>query len=212
VDGPTPRDETAQGTKGVGPATAGPQAHRSRSGPHPTPEPTLSRPRAARSADIMSSAQSVVPSYPSSERPYVEWPRLAMGRIFALPSTRLGWWSRGLVGAHALFMVVFNALVAAGQRGGETFFDNLWLTTPILAAGASACGYPLGRAFDTHDRSDTPWAVCPLLRARKGARAPLETNSLDRAHRSYALPQRNAASYLVVASSLAVTGTRPWRV
>lgn len=42
-------------------------------------------------------------------------------------------------------MAVFAALVAAGQRGGDGFFDNLWLTVPVLAAFAAAvAGFVLG--------------------------------------------------------------------
>lgn len=33
---------------------------------------------------------------------------------------------------------VFGAAVAAGQRGGDGFFDNLWLTGPVLVAYAAA--------------------------------------------------------------------------
>ena len=33
--------------------------------------------------------------------------------------------------------VLFQLLVASGQRGGEKFFDNLALTIPILLAGTS---------------------------------------------------------------------------
>ncbi len=35
---------------------------------------------------------------------------------------------------------VFSALVAAGQRGGDTFFSNLWLTVPFLAAALAGLG------------------------------------------------------------------------
>jgi len=35
-------------------------------------------------------------------------------------------------------MALFAILVASGQRGGEGFFDNLWLTIPVLVAFASA--------------------------------------------------------------------------
>ena len=35
-------------------------------------------------------------------------------------------------------MVALQALVASGEEGGETFFDNLWLSGAMLVAAASA--------------------------------------------------------------------------
>lgn len=43
-----------------------------------------------------------------------------------------------LVGLHVVSMLFFGALVDAGQRGGEQFFDNLWLSGTILFAGLFA--------------------------------------------------------------------------
>jgi len=49
----------------------------------------------------------------------------------------MGRWSIGLIASLFLFYVLFQLLVASGQRGGETFFSNLALTIPILLAGIS---------------------------------------------------------------------------
>ena len=46
---------------------------------------------------------------------------------------RLGIGSLGAFGA-------FYALVASGQRGGDTFFSNPWLTWPMLTAVGLAIG------------------------------------------------------------------------
>lgn len=40
--------------------------------------------------------------------------------------------------AFGVLAVVFALMVAAGQRGGEEFFDNLWLAVPGLGAYVAA--------------------------------------------------------------------------
>jgi hypothetical protein len=57
-----------------------------------------------------------------------------------LPTTDLGRWSLVCLAGFAAFLGAFAALVASGQRGGEGFFDNLWLTAPFLIAFAGAVG------------------------------------------------------------------------
>jgi len=39
--------------------------------------------------------------------------------------------------AFIVFFGLFYLFVASGQRGGATFFSNLWLTVPILLAAIS---------------------------------------------------------------------------
>ena len=55
-----------------------------------------------------------------------------------MPTTKLGRWSSLAIVVFGLLMAVFALLVASGQRGGEEFFDNLWLTIPVLAAYGAA--------------------------------------------------------------------------
>ena len=59
-------------------------------------------------------------------------------RVLTLPSTRAGWWAAGLAAGFFRFFGLCMILVAAGHRGGDTFFDNLWLSGTMLAAGFSA--------------------------------------------------------------------------
>ena len=59
-------------------------------------------------------------------------------RILNWPSTRPGWWSVGLLVVFLVFLGIFYALVASGQRGGGTFFSNPWLAMTILTAAGSA--------------------------------------------------------------------------
>jgi hypothetical protein len=56
-------------------------------------------------------------------------------RFIVLPKSYLGKWSIGFIAAFIVFFLIFQLLVASGQRGGETFFSNLALTIPILLAG-----------------------------------------------------------------------------
>ena len=55
-----------------------------------------------------------------------------------MPTTRLGRLALRLDAAAAALFVVFFALVAAGERGGDTFFSNPWLAGSILGAAAAA--------------------------------------------------------------------------
>jgi cytochrome bd-type quinol oxidase subunit 2 len=50
----------------------------------------------------------------------------------------MGWWSTGFFVAFIVLMALFYALVASGQRGGETFFSNPWLSMTLLPAAISA--------------------------------------------------------------------------
>jgi hypothetical protein len=46
------------------------------------------------------------------------------------------WWGRlaiGFTGAFVVFTAVFFGAVISGQKGGETFTDNLWLFVPGLS-------------------------------------------------------------------------------
>ena len=53
------------------------------------------------------------------------------------PRTRLGKWSIWLIIAVIVLFIIFQLLVALGQRGGATFFSNLALSIPMLLAGIS---------------------------------------------------------------------------
>ncbi|OGY27314.1 MAG: hypothetical protein A2Z42_03635 [Candidatus Woykebacteria bacterium RBG_19FT_COMBO_43_10] len=56
-----------------------------------------------------------------------------------LPKTTLGKWSVGLIIAFFLLLATGIAVVSVfKQEGGETFFDNLWISIPMLGAGAAA--------------------------------------------------------------------------
>jgi len=55
-----------------------------------------------------------------------------------MPHTKMGKWSVGLIGAFIVLMLIFYGFIIAGQRGGQYFFDNLYLTIPFVLAGA--CG------------------------------------------------------------------------
>jgi len=55
-----------------------------------------------------------------------------------MPKTTLGKWSVGLIAAFFLLLATGITVVSVfKQEGGETFFDNLWISIPMLGAGAS---------------------------------------------------------------------------
>jgi cytochrome bd-type quinol oxidase subunit 2 len=58
-------------------------------------------------------------------------------KVYFIPKTNLGKWSISLIIIFIVLFVIFQILVASGQRGGETFLDNLWLSVPMLLAATS---------------------------------------------------------------------------
>ncbi len=54
-----------------------------------------------------------------------------------MPKTRPGRWSVGLIGAFIVFYAIFWLFVTSGQRGGATFFSNLFLAVPVVIAAIS---------------------------------------------------------------------------
>lgn len=54
-----------------------------------------------------------------------------------MPKTKLGKWSVNLIGAFIVFLLIFYAIIATGQKGGDTFFSNMYLTIPFLLAAIS---------------------------------------------------------------------------
>jgi drug/metabolite transporter (DMT)-like permease len=59
-------------------------------------------------------------------------------KIKLFPRAKYGKWSIYFILAFAIFLAVFLLLVESGERGGATFFSNLKLTIPFLAAAISA--------------------------------------------------------------------------
>ena len=56
-------------------------------------------------------------------------------KLHFIPKTPLGQWSIWLITVFIVLFIVFQILVASGQRGGATFFSNLALSIPMLIAG-----------------------------------------------------------------------------
>ena len=59
-------------------------------------------------------------------------------RIYLLPKTVLGKWSIELILAFFLLLITGMIVVATGQEGGETIFDNLFISIPMITA--AICG------------------------------------------------------------------------
>ncbi len=60
-----------------------------------------------------------------------------MKKIFIFPESVWGRLSVGSAILFFLFLSLFYSICALGQRGGETFFSNLYLAIPILLAAIS---------------------------------------------------------------------------
>jgi len=52
--------------------------------------------------------------------------------------TTLGKWSVGLIIAFVVMFLILNILIWSGQRGGATFFSNLYLAIPGVLSALSA--------------------------------------------------------------------------
>ncbi|MCP3988596.1 MAG: hypothetical protein GY724_05965 [Actinomycetia bacterium] len=63
------------------------------------------------------------------------------------PRTRPGRWSIMLIVAFGVLLGLFFLAVAVGERGGDAFFDNLWLALPMLAAWLAGAGATATGAF-----------------------------------------------------------------
>jgi len=60
-------------------------------------------------------------------------------KVAFIPKTLLGKWSVGLIVAFFLLLATGMTVVSVfRQEGGETFFDNFWISIPMLSAGAAA--------------------------------------------------------------------------
>jgi hypothetical protein len=82
-----------------------------------------------------------------------------------LPTTTPGRWSLLAVAAFGVLVAFFAILVAAGQRGGDEFFDNLWLALPGLAAylaAVAAFGLGVLAIITSGERSITVVAITIL--------------------------------------------------
>lgn len=54
-----------------------------------------------------------------------------------MPKTLLGRWSVRFIIVFFLLLLSVQLMVASGQTGGETFFDNLYISIPMALAGLS---------------------------------------------------------------------------
>lgn len=65
-----------------------------------------------------------------------------MSAVYVMPRSRPGVWSVMFGVGFVLMETVFFMLVAAGQRGGATFWSNPLLSLPTVAA--AVCGLAAG--------------------------------------------------------------------
>ena len=89
-------------------------------------------------------ASDLRPLYLGIDTPLVDAYNEPM-RFHFKPKTKLGRCSAWLIVAFAIFFGSLQALIASGQRGGDTFFSNLVLAIPgVLAASSGIAAFVTG--------------------------------------------------------------------
>ncbi len=79
------------------------------------------------------------------------------------PRSRLGRWAVSLLFASFVFFGLFFTLVGAGEKGGETFFSNPWLSGTILpAAGLAVASGAAGLAAAVRDHDRSPGVLAAI--------------------------------------------------
>lgn len=61
-------------------------------------------------------------------------------KVSFFPKTKLGKWSLIFFLAVVVLIIIFFLMITVfDQRGGDTFFSNLYLTIPMIVAWIAAC-------------------------------------------------------------------------
>jgi len=90
---------------------------------------------------------------PRREVPVHHFPDKRLATRKLPPHTPLGRRSVGFTTGSVLLFGVFFLLIASGQKGGDSFFSNLWLSGTILpAAGLALAGGAVGAVAVVRDR------------------------------------------------------------
>lgn len=80
-----------------------------------------------------------------------------------MSSTRIGRSSGWLLAVSCALFGVFSGLLAAGQRGGETFFSNMYLASTMLGAAASAIAAGVLGVFALRRHDNAPWVITAVV-------------------------------------------------
>lgn len=83
-------------------------------------------------------------------------------RVF-IPSTPSGHWAAGLLTLGIAAFGAFFSFVAAGERGGDTFFSNLWLTISIFFAASSTIASGVAGLFAAFRHRDHSLVVLTAI-------------------------------------------------
>lgn len=73
-----------------------------------------------------------------------------------MPKTKLGKWSVWCLGLLILFFIIVQIIIGSGQRGGDTFFDNLYISIPVALfalSGIFAFVFGLSSIIKNKERS-----------------------------------------------------------
>ena len=80
-------------------------------------------------------------------------------KIKIFPRSKYGKWAIYFILAFAIFLALFFLLVERGERGGATFFSNLKLTIPFLAAAISGIAAFITGLFSVFKEKDHSFLV-----------------------------------------------------
>ncbi len=76
-----------------------------------------------------------------------------------MPSTRTGRYALGFMMGFVFFHITAMLIVASGQRGGDTLFDNLWISVPVILAVLSTLAALVTSGIALLRDGETGWMV-----------------------------------------------------
>ena len=81
-----------------------------------------------------------------------------------MPKTLSGKYALRFVALFAFFLILAQIIIMTGQRGGDTFFGNLWISIPMMLAFLSAIlAFCFGTISIVRDKERSPFVIVASL-------------------------------------------------